>query len=312
MAWLSEVKMVTLGVRDLARSIAFYQAALGYSLQATGNISPAQATLLRSATSNPGRYAVMAADDSGLGRIRLVSYGPGPSLWNEQNVLTAVGYYALNFRVKDAKKMLHRVRDAGGKSSHEPQFWEVNESVAVWDSISTDPDGIRLDMFSYERGGELRGPLKTDVSVLQTIALATKNMRRGVAFYQSIGFQTLFDRVLDFPGLQDLLGTDQPVRIHNVNLQKDGHIVPGRVEFFEYLDQPADVSENLHVQSCPPAIGILSMSFVCTDLEQALAGLSHSGAKFCRRVAGQIAGFGVAQAALLNGPDGEAIELIER
>jgi catechol 2,3-dioxygenase-like lactoylglutathione lyase family enzyme len=311
MAWLSEVKLVTLGVRDLARSIDFYQTALGYSLQETGDVTPAQATLLRSAAANAGRYAVMAADDSGLGRIRLVGCGPGPSLWNEQNMLTAVGFYALNFRAKDAKQMLQRVRDAGGKSAHEAQFWEVNESVAVWDSISTDPDGIRLDMFSYERGGELRGPLNTQVSVLQTIALATKNMQRSVAFYQSIGFQTLFDRVLDFPGLQDLLGTDKPVRIHNVNLQKDGHIVPGRVEFFEYLDQPAVPSENLHIQSFPPAIGILSMTFVCTDLEQALAELSRSGAKFCRRVAGEIAGFGVAQAALLNGPDGEAIELIE-
>jgi catechol 2,3-dioxygenase-like lactoylglutathione lyase family enzyme len=309
MAWISEVKMVTLGVRNLARSIAFYQAALGYSLQASGDVTPAQAILLRSA--NARRFAVMAADDSGLGRIRLIECGAGPSLWNQNNALTGVGYYALNFRAKDAKKMLDRVRDAGGKSAHEPQFWEVNESVAVWDSISTDLDGIRLDMFSYERGGDLRGPLNTDVSVLQTIALATKNMRRGVAFYQSIGFQTLFDRVLDFPGLQDLLGTDQPVRIHNVNLQKDGRIVPGRVEFFEYLDQPTEALENLHVQSFPPAIGILSMTFVCTDLEQALAELSHSGAKFCRRVAGPIAGFGVAQAALLNGPDGEAIELVE-
>lgn len=309
---LSEVKLVTLGVSDIDRALSFYRDALGYQLQARGDISPQLAPLWRFDPALAGRWAVMAADDSGLGRIRLVQFdAPGQRVWNAQNLYNGSGYYALNFRCRDALATMQAVTAAGGSSAHEPSYWEVSEQVAVRDSINDDPDGIRLDVFSYERGGELRGALDTEVSVVQTIAIATRDVPRSVAFYQALGFETLFDRVLDFPELQALLGTDRPVKIHNVNLIKDGHIVPGRVEMFAYLEMEHLPDAPLRDAAVPPNIGILSASLRSADLERELAAVIALGAQLIARRQVDLPGVGHCDVASVFGPDGEQLELYQ-
>jgi catechol 2,3-dioxygenase-like lactoylglutathione lyase family enzyme len=310
---VSEVKLVTLGVGDLDAAVAFYRAALDYRCVAQGEVDPALAPAWRFDPALRGRCAVMAADDSGLGRLRLLCFDrPGERLWNEDNRYCGSGYYALNFRCRDAAAMMRRIADAGGHAAHAPSFWEVSEQVAVWDSISDDPDGIRLDMFSYERGGELRGPLDTEVSVLQTVALATRDIARSSAFYRALGFEVLFDRVLDFPELQTLLGADRPVKIHNINLMKDGRIVPGRVEMFSYLGVDELVEHPLRDRAVPPNLGILSMSFECESLDDDHARLCAIGAIPVARARTLLPGIGPADVATLHGPDGELIELYAR
>lgn len=309
---LSEVKLVTLGVSDLDRALSFYRDALGYQLHERGEISPQLASLWRFDPALHGRWAVIGADDSGLGRIRLLAFDtPGQRLWNADNLYNGSGYYALNFRCRDALATMQAVTAAGGSSAHEPSYWEVSEQVAVRDSINDDPDGIRLDVFSYERGGELRGALETEVSVVQTIAIATRNIARSVAFYQALGFETLFDRVLDFPELQELLGTDRPVRIHNVNLIKDGHIVPGRVEMFAYLDMEHLAEAPLRDAAVPPAIGILSASLHSATLESELAAVLALGAQLIARERLELPGVGLCDVASVFGPDGEQLELYQ-
>lgn len=309
---LSEVKAVTLGVSDLQRACAFYAKALGYHVREQGELSPALAPLWRFDPALKGRYAVLAADDSGLGRIRLVAFDqPGERLWNAGNLYNGSGYYALNFRCRDARATMRAITAAGGSSAHEPSYWEVSEQVAVRDSINDDPDGIRLDVFSYEKGGELRGPLQTEVSVLQTIAIATRDVARSSAFYQALGFEVLFDRVLDFPELQTLLGTDRPVRIHNVNLIKDGHIVPGRVEMFAYLDMEHLPDAPLRDKAVPPNLGILSATMASSDLEADIAALVQLGGELIARTTVRLPGFGQCDTATLFGPDGEQLELFQ-
>ncbi len=309
---LSEVKAVTLGVSDLQRACAFYQNALGYRMQSQGALSPALAPLWRFDPSMQGHYAMLAPDDSGLGRIRLVAFDtPGQRLWNADNLYNGSGFYALNFRCRDALATMQAITAAGGSSAHEPSYWEVSEQVAVRDSINDDPDGIRLDVFSYEKGGELRGPLDTDVSVVQTIAIATRDVPRSVAFYKALGFQVLFDRVLDFPELQTLLGTDRPVKIHNVNLIKDGHIVPGRVEMFAYLEMEHLPDAPLRDVAVPPNIGILSASLASTDLDADVAALIALGGQLIARDTLELPGFGRSTVATLFGPDGEQLELFQ-
>jgi catechol 2,3-dioxygenase-like lactoylglutathione lyase family enzyme len=309
---LSEVKAVTLGVSDLQRACAFYESALGYRVQARGELSAALAPLWRFDPTLNGEYAVLAPDDSGLGRIRLVAFdAPGRRLWNTDNLYNGSGFYALNFRCRDALATMQAITAAGGSSEHEPSYWEVSEQVAVRDSINDDPDGIRLDVFSYEKGGELRGPLNTDVSVVQTIAIASRDVPRSVAFYKALGFEVLFDRVLDFPELQTLLGTDRPVRIHNVNLIKDGHIVPGRVEMFAYLDMEHLPDAPLRDAAVPPNIGILSASLASDDLDADVQTLSMLGAQLIARARLALPGFGDCDVATLFGPDGEQLELFQ-
>ncbi len=309
---LSEVKMVTLGVSDLDQACAFYASALGYQVKEQGEVAPALAPLWRFDPALSGRYAVIAADDSGLGRIRLVSFNAaGQRLWNADNLYNGSGYYALNFRCRDALQTMHAITGAGGSSGHEPSYWEVSDEVAVRDSINDDPDGIRLDVFSYERGGDLRGPLETDVSVVQTIAIATRDVPRSVAFYRALGFEILFDRKLDFPELQALLGTDRPVKIHNVNLIKDGTVVPGRVEMFAYLEMEHLPDAPLRDQAVPPNIGILSASLASTQLDADVAQLQSLGGELVARAQLSLPGFGDCDTATVFGPDGELLELYQ-
>ena len=309
---LSEVKLVTLGVSDLDRALSFYADALGYRVQTRGDIDPQLAALWRFDPALSGRWAVIAPDDSGLGRIRLLQFNaPGQRLWTADNLYNGSGYYALNFRCRDALATLQAITAAGGSSAHEPSYWEVSEQVAVRDSINDDPDGIRLDVFSYERGGELRGALDTEVSVVQTIAIATRDVPRSVAFYQALGFETLFDRVLDFPELQELLGTDRPVKIHNVNLIKDGHIVPGRVEMFAYLEMDHLPDAPLRDAAVPPNIGILSASLHSSDIAADLAHVQSLGAQLIARQLADLPGVGRCEVATLFGPDGEQLELFQ-
>lgn len=310
---LSEVKLVTLGVSDLDQACAFYASALQYRVKESGPVSPELAALWRFDPAMTGRYAIIAADDSGIGRIRLVSFdAPGERLWHAGNLYNGAGFYALNFRCRDALDTMNAITAAGGSAGHEPSYWEVSDTVAVRDSINDDPDGIRLDTFSYERGGELRGPLDTEVSVLQTIAIATRDVPRSAAFYLALGYEVLFDRTLDFPGLQALLGTDQPVRIHNVNLMKNGNIIPGRVEMFAYLDMEHLPDAPLRDQAVPPNIGILSASFASTDLDTDLALLESLGGERVARSRVTLPGCGACDVATLFGPDGELLEIYQR
>ena len=84
---LSEVKAVTLGVSHLQRACAFYEQALQYRVQSQGEIAPELASLWRFDPALRGQYAVVAADDSGLGKLRLVAFdAPGERLWNTDNL----------------------------------------------------------------------------------------------------------------------------------------------------------------------------------------------------------------------------------
>ena len=309
---LSEVRMATLGVSQLDRAVRFYEQALAYRCLERGRVDPALAPLWQFDPDLVLDYAVMAADDSGRGRIRLVAgLEPGQPIWTPADRMRATGSYALNFRCRDIHEQLARIRSAGGQAGSQPHFWEVSDEVHVYDSMSSDPDGTQLDLFSYARGGDLRGRLDTPVSVIQTVALAVAEVETSRAFYKAMGFVELFDRVLDFAGLGDMLGVDRPVKIHNVNLMKDGHIVPGRVEMFAYLDTGLPTPQPLTERAVPPNHGLLSFSLLTTNADVVLGVLEPLGGRLVGRVADlDLPGFGRTDLTVLLGPDGERIELI--
>lgn len=310
---LSEVRLATIGVSQLDRAIAFYQDALDYRLLDKGRVDPAIAPLWQFDPNLALNYAVMAADDTGRGRIRLVAGSNGGiPIWTVSDRMSATGIYALNFRCQNIHQQLERIRAAGGEAGEQPHFWEVSEEVHVYDSMSSDPDGTQLDLFSYTRGGELRGPLDTPVSVVQTVALAVADVETSRAFYRAMGFVELFDRKLDFEGLGDMLGVDGPVRIHNVNLIKAGQEVCGRVEMFAYLDTDLPAPQPLTAVAVPPNHGLLSFSMFTTDADRVLPVLQALGGTLVARAQGvALPGFEPSKVCILMGPDGERIELVE-
>jgi catechol 2,3-dioxygenase-like lactoylglutathione lyase family enzyme len=311
---ISEVRIATLGVADIDRALAFYDGALGYRCIEQGVVADELAQAWRTPTGVRLRHATIAVDDSGIGRLRLVSAiaGGGRRLWSAANAIAATGFYALNFRVRSVETTLERVVRCGGGAPRAPSRWEVSPEVAVIDSICDDPDGIRLDLFAYTRGAELRGPLLTDVSTLQTVAIQTADIARSVGFYSALGFRVLFDRTLDFPELAELLGVRAPITIHNVNLMKDGSVIPGRVEMFAYLQPRPAAFTPLSDLAHPPNHGIIGASFETLDLERALRALVGLGARPVGRYEGSVPGIGKGRVATVLGPDGEQLELIQR
>jgi hypothetical protein len=94
-------------------------------------------------------------------------------------------------------------------------------------------------------------------------------MARAAAFYRGLGYEILFDKTFD--QLNDFFGVPPGSALHNINLIKDGTVIPGRVELFKYLGIDDTRRFRLAEQAVPPRIGVLSASFATNDLEAALA-----------------------------------------
>ena len=180
-------------------------------------------------------------------------------------------FWALNFRVHDIRELLPRLLEAGATGSGQAKNWSITDAVEVWDSISTDPDGVHLDIYSYERGAELRGgELAGDISPLQTIAMCVHNVAETRLFDEGLGFEVLWERTI--AGLEDMLQIPAEITLHDANLVRDPAILPGRVELFQFLDTgvvPLPEPSPLTHRAVPPARGILSVSMETPDLDEA-------------------------------------------
>lgn len=313
---LSEVRTVTLGVADLTRALDLYSGVLGFEVLAR---SPVSMPLAQAWEVPPGvgaEVALLAQPGTEAGRLRLLAFDPpGERIWRAEDRLCGDGLFAVNLRARDVRALLPRLRAAGCDVPDEAVFWEVSEEVAVWDSMSCDPDGIHLDVFTYVRGGEKRGPLAGNVSEVQTVAIATHDVGRCAHFYRSLGFDVLFD--LHLENLEDLLDVPSGVVVHNVNLIKTDsetgeRTIPGRVECFRYLGPGLPAARSLRDRSRPPRRGILAIGFETADLATADRRLREAGALPAgEAVFVDLPGEGPSSLARYRGPDGETIELIE-
>ena len=176
--------------------------------------------------------ALLAAGAERTGMLRLVEFdAPGERIRTKADQLSGNGFWALNYRVHDIRTLLPSLMKAGATGTGEAKNWSITEEVEVWDSITTDPDGVHLDIYSYERGAELRGgELVGPVSPLQTIAMCVHNLAETRLFYEGLGFEVLWERTI--AGLEDMLQIPAGITLHDANLVRDPSILPGRVELF--------------------------------------------------------------------------------
>ncbi len=309
---LSEVRSVTLGVSNLDRALAFYGQGLGFEPLARGPIPAAAGEAWRLPPELDGEVAQLAVNGAPQGQLRLMSFNsPGRPVWNSANRLAGDGFYAVNLRARDLPLLMPQLHARGASGPDQPQRWQVSEEVEVWDSISFDPDGIALDIFSYIRGGDLRGPLDTEVSVVQTVAIATHDVQRCVDFYGCLGFEVLFDLRLE--GLEELLHVPPGISIHNVNMMKDGSVVPGRVECFRYHGADLPAAQPLANQARPPNLGILAITLESDDLEgESELVLQAGGQQLCKPVQVELPSYGAVHLQSFLGPDGEMLEILQR
>lgn len=307
----SEIKLVTVGVADLDRSIAFYFDAFGYEeISRTRVDHEALSEAWRIPAGIAGRFAVMGIPGVESGMLRLVEWTPaGEHVWAPPARFQDLGAYAVNFRVKEINAAWDLLGRAGAREKSKPTYWEVEQHIAAWDSQCYDPDGTLLDVFQVV--GEIErtlGPFPHghDVSEIQTLAIHCLDARRSEAFYVGLGFEPLYDRVIDH--VWAFFGLPKDTKVHNINLLMPGGRPAGRVELAQYIGLPG---RTLKSRTAPPARGPMMMSLRVDNLDLATARMKNLNAKVVGGAYYDSPPFGMVSATTFLGPDDEVIEVFE-
>lgn len=307
----SEIKLVTLGVADLDRSIAFYADAFAFEeISRTRVEYEALSGAWRIPAGIAGRFAIMGIPGVKSGMLRLVEWTPsGDQVWSPPARFQDLGPYAVTFRVKDVNTAADLLNRAGAREKSKPTYWEVEQNIAAWDSMCADIDGTLIGVFQVL--GEIEralGPLRPgrDTTEAQTLAIHCADARHSEAFYVGLGFESLYDRVVDH--LWDFFGLPQGTKVHKINLIKRGDHPAGRVELIQHIGMPG---RSLKARTAAPGRGPLMMSLEVLNLEEAAAHIKELGGKPLARAHYDSPPFGMVNAATFFGPSDEVIELFE-
>jgi catechol 2,3-dioxygenase-like lactoylglutathione lyase family enzyme len=242
--------------------------------------------------------------------LRLVEWTPsGDHVWAKPARFQDHGPYAVNFRVKEINAAWNLLGQAGAREKSKPMYWEVEHNIAAWDSQCYDPDGTLLDVFQVV--GEIErtlGPFAPgrEATEIQTLALHCSDARRSEAFYSGLGFEPLYDRVIE--NLEHFFGAPKGTKLHNINLMMPGSRPTGRVELAQYVGLPG---RSLKARTAPPARGPLMMSLRVDSLDLVAIRMKNLGGKRIGAARYNSPPFGEVLASTYFGPDGEVIEFFE-
>ena len=305
MSAISEIRMVTLGVGDLDRSLTFYRDGLGY-------VELGRETLDARWSEEPGtEVAVLAADERRLSLIRLLRPpDPGPAVWEGRTVYD-LGHYALNFHARDVATRLPRLAEAGMRPAPwidgpvTTTRWDLAH-VTVEDSMFCDPDGTLVDLFTILKGAEQFAPFSGPVSGLEAMAIQTADTERSRRFYEGFGHEPLYDEMVDPP---PFLGFGEGTRVRNANLRMRD-VMPGRVELVQHYRRDGRTGSSSRGLAALPRRGILSIGFETASVDAGAATLLELGAAPDGADAGgRLPGLGEVRSRGFFGPDGERLEL---
>lgn len=307
MSTISEIRMVTLGVADLDRSLTFYRDGLAYRELGRGRLDP------RWGEAAGTEVAMLAADEHGLSLVRLLRPPtPGPAVW-EGRAVYDLGHYALNFHARDVAARLPHLAEAGMRPAPwadgpvTTTRWDLAH-VTVEDSMFCDPDGTLVDLFTIVEGAEQFAPFSGPVSGLEAMAIQTADMERSRRFYEGFGHEPLYDELVDPP---PFLGFGEGTRVHNLNLRMRD-VMPGRVELVQHFRRDGRVGRTSRDVAALPRRGILSVGFETASVADAAETLMTLGAEpNGLDVRAELPGLGEIHCRAFFGPDGERLELFQ-
>ena len=307
----SEIKIATIGVADLDRSIAFYADALGLEeISRTTVDFDALAEAWRIPAGIAGRYAVLGIPGLDSGMLRLVEWSTlGDPVWATPARFQDLGPHALTFRVAEIRPAWDNLCRSGAREGRKPTYWELEQNFSPWTADAVDNDGTMIELF--EVVGEVAtslGPLRADrqASELQAMSIHSSDAKRSSTFYRGLGFEPLYDRVIDLAWA--LLGLPKGTRLHSVHLIMPGARTGGRLEISHHPGLPG---RSLKSRTAPPARGPLMMSLRTPTLEEASSRLRELGAKVIGTAKYDSPPFGTVSAATFFGPDDEVLEVFE-
>jgi len=309
----SELQIVTVGVRDLARARAFYEGLFGYGCVAEADVPES----CRSAWGIPegcaARIATLARMSAGepvrRGMLRLLECMPaGEHAWGGYERYFDYGHYALNIRVPDIRAKWPDILAAGAKPKSGPTHWVVEPGMEAWDSLSWDPEGTLVDVYQMIGRESVFKPIEGLASEIETVAIHSSDADRMRAFYTGLGYSIFFDRRIT--DLSSFFHLPSHVALRDVNLMKPELSTVGRIEIVQYEGLPG---ERVGHKARPPNLGILWITFEASDIESARREVAALGASDVGVVtASEVPGVGAARLFMADGPDGERLEFLQR
>ena len=307
----SEIKLVTVAVQDLDRAIAFYADALGFEeISRTRVDHEALAAAWRIPAGVSGRFAIMGIKSIESGMLRLVEWTPaGEHIWAPPSRPIDLGAHSVNFRVKDIAAAWNQLGQCGAREKSKPTYWETEQNIATRTAHCHDPEGTTVDVCQVT--GEIQralGPFARghDASEVQSVVIHCADARRSEAFYRALGFEPLYDRVIEH--LWTFLGLPTGTKVHNIHLIMPGERPNGRVELVQYVGVKG---RSLKARSAPPSRGPSMISMRVGDLDLACTTLKNLGAKPIGRCRYNAPPFGLVSAATFFGPSDEVIEILQ-
>ena len=307
----SEIRIVTVGVADLARASRFYRAVLGWETRAHGEVDRRARAAWRIPNGVHARFEILSRAGSNTGMLRLVAFDrAGERIWGTYERVQDHGHFALNFRVSDCRATWERLQAAGATPRSAPHRWSIEAGSEVWDSQAFDPDGVLLDVYETdahdERSRRLFPPLADGVANdLETVAVHVADADRSRAFYAALGYETFFDRTIR--GMEGFFHLPPGTALRDVNLVMQDRPHVGCMEIVQY---PGIAGVPLRDRARPPNLGILSISFEAHDLAEVEYVTRSLGAEpiVAERYVTSLPPFGEASVYACHGPDGEALE----
>ena len=308
---ISEIRIVTLGVQDINRSVKFYNDAFQFVEKGRGTIDTKElGKAWRIPAGLKGTCAVIGPQGIDAGVLRLVQFDkPGERIWGDYSRKQDLGHYAVNFRAKDIKKLWPQLLKLGAIEKSPPTFWTINEQLSAWDSMCFDPDGVLLDIFQVEGNAkEALGEQRVEVSEVQTMAIHVSDALRSKAFYEGLEFSILYEKVVE--NMESFFGLPQGTKLHNVNLMKHGTSPNGRIELAQYVGYPG---KPVGDRAVPPNLGVLSISFETDNLDETGRLVKKLGAQeISVPVIVLMPPFGKVKLATYFGLDKEVLEFYQR
>jgi catechol 2,3-dioxygenase-like lactoylglutathione lyase family enzyme len=321
----SPLYAATIGVEDLARSVAFYVDCLGLDLIERGPLSgagfEAHWRLPRGATA---RMAVLADRGCAVGRLALIEFdAPGRRPVRHVAGQSVFGLVNLNFYAEDIAALTASLERAGARAWSAPLVHDMGDAVGQPIEVMLEgPDTVILNLI------ELRAD-RPEARILRTaayladhggynrcgstgVATSAHNVRshaQGLAFYTRVlGMSVRNDVVLEGAEMERFTRFPAGARARDIYLQ--GNHIYGKIAMIEPLNFEC---VDLVPRAVAPNVGYLAQSFLVPDLDAALdAAAALGGDAYSPPLELSLPALGWTRAALVRNPASGALhELIE-
>ena len=318
------VHAATIGVADLARSVALYRDHLGLDELGRQRLSGlAFETHWKLPSGSTATLAVLGEARHPCGRLALIEFdAPDRQLVRDMDDQSMFGLINLNFYSDDIFAQTRRLEAAGCKAWSEPQVHDMGAMGQPIEVMLDGPDGIVINLIEL-RGEPGARVLRTRAWIddhggfnrcgttpMVTTAHHVKAYEPPREFYTRVlGMSIRNDLVLGGENMERFTRYPKGARARDTYLQ--GNHVYGKIALMHPLNFEC---EDVIPKAVAPNVGYLAQTFVVDDLAATLRLAAEVGTElFSAPVEMELAPYGRIAAAIVRNPGSGALhELIQR